>query len=96
MDLQVHKNRAKKTLTRHKASESSLATRVAYHSIGLDALGANVQMPRCALYNGTNSLNVRIETTLVTPVRVRHAHPESGTFSTYIAYRSHVVTSDFL
>lgn len=83
-------------MTRHSRSESGLATRVAHHSIGLDALGADVQMTGGAINDGTNPLNVRIETTLVTPVRVRHAHPETGTFSTYIAYRCHVHTSDFL
>lgn len=83
-------------MTRHSRSESGLATRVAHHSIGLDALGADVQMTGGAINDGANPLNVRVETTLVTPVRVRHTHPETGTFSTYIAYRSHVHTSDFL
>lgn len=68
MDLQVHKCRAKKTLTRHKDSESSLATRISHHAIGFDALGAHVQMPGSTFDDGANPLNVRVETTLVTPV----------------------------
>ena len=62
------KTAPRRTLTRHLRSESGLATRVAHHSIGLDALGADVQMPGGAINDGANPLNVRVETTLVTPV----------------------------
>ena len=55
-------------MTRHSRSESGLATRVAHHAIGLDALGADVHMTGGAINDGANPLNVRVETTFVTPV----------------------------
>ena len=62
---------------------------VAHHAVGLDALGADVQMRGCALYHSADALDVGVETTLVATVRVRNTHPEAGPFSTYFAYCCH-------